>query len=105
MVILPEVSDSVCEVQKPYAVVAALLWQVGCSEEGLLFRSHDDCQWPTAPTSHHLGYLHVDAINIGTLLSVDLDIDEDVIHLLGNFIVFKRFMGHDMTPVTCAVSN
>src|SRR4051794_5810348 len=60
-----------------------------------------DCHWPTAASSCQLNKCHVDLIDIRPLLHIDLDADEIVIHDAGRRFVLKRFMFHDMTPVTC----
>ena len=49
--------------------------------------------------------LHVEAIDIRTLLTVDLDRDEMVVHELGGFGVFEAFMGHDMAPVAGSIAD
>ena len=53
----------------------------------------------------HLLGVHVDFVNIGTLLAVDLDADHQVILQGCDLVVLERFSLHHMTPVTSRVAN
>ena len=48
---------------------------------------------------------HIDLIDIGTLLPVDLDIDEQAVHDRCDFGILETFMGHDMAPVARRVAD
>jgi hypothetical protein len=69
---------------------------VGCQEHG---------QRPAAVGlgQQPMGGL-VDLVEVWALLAVDLDVDEQAIHLRGDGAVFEGLMGHDMAPVACRVA-
>ena len=48
---------------------------------------------------------HVNLIDIGALLAIDLDADEQFIHQRGDRIVFETFMRHHMAPMAGRVTN
>jgi hypothetical protein len=52
-----------------------------------------------APPEKHLGSFLVDLIKIWTFFSINLHIDEVLIHERGNLAVFETFMRHDMAPM------
>jgi hypothetical protein len=45
----------------------------------------------------------IDLIQVWSLLTIYLDIDEVLVHELGNFLIFKALMSHDVTPMTGGV--
>ena len=54
---------------------------------------------------HRLDGVHVDRVEVGALLAVDLDADEVAVHLRGGVGVFERLMGHDVAPVAGRVAD
>ena len=44
-------------------------------------------------------------IQIGTLLAINLDIDEQAVHDRGGVFVLEAFMGHDMAPVAGGITD
>jgi hypothetical protein len=44
-------------------------------------------------------------VNVGTFLAIHFDVDEVFIHKLSSVFIFKRFVRHDMTPMTGGVSD
>ena len=60
---------------------------------------------PTLPMIHGDCGGHIDLIEIGSLLPIDLDTDEPAIHEFRNGLVLKRFPFHDMAPVAGGISD
>jgi len=48
---------------------------------------------------------HVDLIDVGALLAVDLDVHEQVIHDARGRLVLEAFVRHDVTPVAGGVTD
>src|ERR687891_2792761 len=86
-------------------MAAAIFWKIGSNIEWLLIRCQKNRQRPTSCSSGKLASALINIIEVRTLLSVNLDVDEVLIHYLGNFVIFKGLMCHDMVPVTCAITN
>ena len=60
---------------------------------------------PAAVPGHGLDRVHVDAVQVGPLLAVDLDADEALVHLGGRLGVLERLMGHHVAPVAGRVAD
>jgi hypothetical protein len=52
-----------------------------------------------------LDRFHVYAVQIGSFLPVDLDVDKVFIHQIGNFFILEGFVSHYMTPMAGGISN
>jgi hypothetical protein len=48
---------------------------------------------------------HVNGINIGPLLAVDLDVHEQLVHQAGGSRILEAFVGHDVAPVAGSIAN
>jgi hypothetical protein len=81
--------------------------EIGSGEDRCLAigRQHHG-QRPAAPAARQyvMGEL-VDAIKIGALLAIHLDVDIEPVHEFRRFGVLERFMGHDMAPVARRVAD
>src|SRR3712207_6644607 len=86
-------------------MATALLWEVCPNIEWFLIRCQKNRQRPAPGSSSKLASALIDIIEVWTLLPVNLDVDKIVVHYSCNFVVFKRLMGHDMAPVTCAIAD
>jgi hypothetical protein len=53
----------------------------------------------------NLDGIHVNGVNIGSLLAVNFNADEIFVHNPGYFPVFERFMLHHMAPVAGRIAN
>ena len=60
---------------------------------------------PAATTRERLDRVHVDAIDIGPFLAIDLDVDEVAVHHFGDVRVLERLVRHDVTPVARGISH
>ena len=79
--------------------------EIGPAEEGRSIGEQEDGHRPPAGAGHSLDRAHVDLLEIGSLLAVDLDADEESVHQLGRRRVLERFAGHDVAPVAGAVAD
>ena len=68
-------------------------------------RSEEYGHGPAAMLGHHLDCIHVDLIEIGPLFTINLDIDEVLVHQFGDLFILERFVLHHVTPVTGRVAN
>jgi len=48
---------------------------------------------------------HIDLIDVGALLAIHLDVDEQVVHHRGDAVVLEALVGHDMAPVAGRVAD
>ena len=78
---------------------------VGAAVEGLPRRGEEAGHRPTTLPGHRLGGRHVDRVDVGPLLAVDLDGDEPGVDLLGRRGVLERLVGHDVAPVAGRVAD
>src|SRR5260221_13946925 len=68
-------------------------------------RCEEDGHSPTALTGQSLYRLHIDVVDIRSLLAVYLYRDKMLVHLSRDILVLERFALHDMAPVASRVSN
>src|ERR1043166_2390125 len=79
--------------------------EVGSAVEGDEVRREEDCERPAAVARHHLDGVHVNLVEVGALLAVNLDADEVVVHQPRDLIVLERLALHDVTPVAGRVAD
>ena len=87
--------------------VARFRREIGAAEERRpVFGHQEHGQGPAAgtPRQQLLRGL-VDLVEIGPLLPVYLDIDEIAVHQVRSFLILKRLMRHDVTPVTGRITD
>jgi len=48
---------------------------------------------------------HIDRINVGPLLAIDLDRDEEAVHHLRDFLVLETLMRHHVAPVAGGIAD
>ena len=48
---------------------------------------------------------HVDLVDVRTLLAIDFDIDEKLIHDRGGGVVLETFMCHDVAPMAGRIAD
>ena len=80
-------------------------WVVGAGEDRLAIGRQEHAHRPTTLAGHGLDGVHVDAIDIGPLFAVDLDVHEVVVHVRGRVGILERLVRHDMAPVARRVSD
>ncbi len=79
--------------------------KVGAPVERLQLGSQEHRQRPAARTGQHVHGAHVDAVQVGAFLAVNLDADEVLVHQPGDLRVFEALPRHDVAPVTGRVAD
>ena len=82
-----------------------LFREVGTRKDWLLFRCEEDGHGPAAPSCGRRDNVHIDAIDVGAFLTVDLDVDEVVVHEGCGFVVLEGLMRHHVAPVAGGVPD
>ena len=62
-------------------------------------------QRPAALLAQIVQRAHVDGVDVGALLAVDLDVDEEVVHLRGDGRILEALVRHDVAPVAGRVAD
>ena len=81
--------------------------KIGAAEKGPLVvvcQKHGERPAARALRQHLLRDL-VDAVDVGPLLTIDLDVDEQVIHDLCGLRILERLVRHDVAPVAGRVAH
>src|SRR5205823_6473437 len=79
--------------------------KVRASVERDAFGSQEHRHGPAAAAGHRLDGLHVDLVDVGPLLAVDLDVDEQLVHDASDVVVLEGLALHDVAPVTRRVAH
>ncbi|MDT4866939.1 hypothetical protein FQZ97_1018270 [compost metagenome] len=87
------------------AAVAVLGREVGAGEEGFALRSEKHRQRPATALAEHLQRALIEFVEVGALLAVDLDVDEVLVHQVGDVRVGERLVGHHMAPVAGGIAH
>ena len=85
--------------------VARGIGEVGAAPERLARRRAEHGERPAALLAQDLQRLHVDGVDVGPLLAVDLDVDEQLVHHRRHFRRFEALVRHDMAPVAGGVAD
>ena len=86
-------------------VVTVFGREVGPAVERLAVRGQKDGHRPAAPTGQHLHRVHIDVVDVGPLLTVHLDVDEEVVHERSRLRVLERLVRHDVAPVASRIAH
>ena len=78
---------------------------VGSAVKGPPIRRQKDRHRPSTVPCHHLDRVHVDGVEVWTLLPIDLDVDEVLVHEAGDRLVLERLVLHDVAPVAGRVAD
>jgi len=84
--------------ERPLRVVRAAV-------EGTAVGSEEHRHGPAAVAVDGLDGVHVDGIDVGPLLAVDLDAHEPLVHGRRHLGVLEALVGHDVTPVAGRVPH
>ena len=79
--------------------------EVRARVERLALGGEERGQRPAALARHGLDGVHVDRVQIGALLAVDLDRDEVLVHERRRGLVLEGLAFHHVTPMACRVSD
>ena len=85
--------------------VARLRREVGAAEERLAVRRQEHGHRPAAAAGQRDDRIHVDRVEVGALLAIDLDADEALVHHAGRRRVLERLALHDMAPVARRIAD
>ena len=85
--------------------VARLVREVGAAVERPAVRGQEDRHRPAAAAGHRLDRRHVDLVEVGPLLAIDLDRDEVVVEIARRRLVLERLALHHVAPVTGRVAD
>ncbi len=87
------------------AAVARLLRKIRAAPEGLGVGGEEHGERPAALLAKLVQRRHVDRIDVGALLAVDLDVDEEVVHHGGGLAILEALMRHDVAPMAGGVAD
>ena len=79
--------------------------KVGAAPERLAVGGQKHGQRPAAVLAEQGDGLLVDGVDVRAFLAVDLDVDEQRVHLRGDGLVLEGFVRHDVAPVTGRVAD
>ena len=79
--------------------------EVRAAVERVAVGRQEDRHRPPAPAGHRLHGVHVHGVDVGSLLAVDLDVDEPGVHVGGDGGVLERLVGHHVAPVARRVPD
>ena len=79
--------------------------EVGAGEERVAVVVEHHGHRPAAVAGHRRGRLHVDRVDVGPLLAVDLDADEVLVEVRRRCLVLERLVGHHVAPVAGGVPD
>ncbi len=85
--------------------VAGLGGEVGAAVERQLLGGEEDVQRPAPVAGHALHGLHVERVDVGALLAVDLDADELLVHQRRSARVLEGLALHHVAPVAGGVAD
>src|SRR5882672_5711257 len=99
-----QASDFSQHVHKAWSTVSRGLGEVSAAPDRLAIAVEKHGQRPAAVFAKMVQGRHVDLVDVGPLLAVDFDVDEQLIHDASDLFVFEAFVGHDMAPVAGCVA-
>ena len=102
---VPELVDPLAQLDEADHPAAPLLREVGAGEEGPAVGGADHGHGPAAVAGHRLRGLHVDVVDVGALLAVDLHVDEVAVHHRRHLVVLEALVGHHVAPVAGRVAD
>ena len=103
--LIPGGADGLHHHPEPGHPLTGLGREVGAAVEGDAVGVAEGRQRPAAPAGHPLQRLHVDGVDVGSFLAVDLDRDEVLVHVGGGLGVGERLSLHDVAPVAGRVAD
>ena len=104
-VVVPRRLHASQDLPKARHAVPWLVREIRAGIERLSVGRQEHGHRPTASTRHRGRRLHVDAVDVGPLFSVDLHVDEVRVHLGCGGLVLERLVGHHVAPMASGVAN
>ena len=102
---VPGVVDGVEEAHEAGHALPVVGREVGAAEERAAAGVEEHGHGPAAAAGHGLDGLHVDGVDVGPFLAIDLDVDEAVVHHRGDGLVLERLVRHHVAPVARRVAD
>ena len=100
-----DIRDLTQNIAKRGPTVASLLGKIGAAPERLARARQEHREGPAATLTHGMQRCHIDLVDVGTFLPIDLYVDEKLVHERGGFAVFETLVRHHMAPVAGRVAN
>ena len=82
-----------------------LLREVGSAPERLALGGQEHRERPAALLAQRVERAHIDLIHIGPFLPIDLDVDEERVHHLGDLRVLEALVRHHVAPVAGRIAD
>ena len=101
----PDAGDLLQDVDEPRPSPLRRRRKVGAAVERLQIRRQPDAHRPSAGSGRRLHERHVDAIDIGPLLAIDLDRHEVLVEHGGDRVALERLVLHHVAPVAGRVAD
>ena len=101
----PRGADAVDHLAERGQPVARHVGEVGAAVERLAVGRQEDAHRPAALAGHVLDRVHVDRVEVGPLLAVDLDRRRRLVERRGGRLVLERLALHDVAPVARRVAD
>ena len=98
-------SDFPQRVNKARSAISGSLGEVRASPNRLALAGKKHRQRPAALLPEVMQRRHVDLVDVRSFLTVDFDVDKELVHDSGDVFVFEAFVRHDMTPMAGRVPD
>jgi hypothetical protein len=85
--------------------VTRRLGKVGAAPDRLAGGRQKHGQRPAAMFPKMMQRRHVDLIDVGPLLAIDFDVDEQLVHHARGSVILKTLMRHDVAPMTRRIAD
>jgi len=103
--VAPDACDFAKHMLETRLAVPADLGKIGAAPEGRAIRCQEHGKGPAPMRAQSMDGIHVDLVDIRPLFTVDLDIDEMLVHQLSRERILKALVRHDMAPVAGGIAN
>ena len=104
-VVAPDLADPREQLPERRHAVTRLIGEVRAAVEGPAVGREEDAHRPAAAPGHRLDGIHVDRVEVGPLLAIDLDRDEAGVQIGGRRLILERLALHDVAPVARGVAD
>ena len=101
----PRLGELLEDGAEPGTPLPVLGREVGAAEERASVGKEERRERPAAPPDHRLHRAHVDVVDVGPLLAVDLHGDVVLVQDSRQLLVLERLPLHDVTPVARRVAD
>src|SRR5579885_1916199 len=81
------------------------LGKIGAAPKWLAVWRQEHRERPAALLAKGVERAHIKMIDVRALLTINFDVNEELIHHGSRLFVFEAFMRHHMAPVTSGITN